>query len=299
MDLNSARMFAHVVTNGSFSAAAKAMGVPVATVSRRVAELEKTLDARLLERSTRKLRLTAAGSTLYEYAIRGVEEFDAGLLALTEQQHELKGVLRLSMPPSFEPMWGLLERFQLSYANIELEVMITERRIDFIEDGIDVVLRVGALQTQSAVARKLADYRHKLVAAPTFLELYDIQSPRDLLDAPCVAWGKLGQQIQWCLGEEIIQVSAKLRVNDYLQIRAAVLGGKCISEIPPSFCETFLQSRELVEVLPNYPLPEQTASLLYPSRKHLSRITRAFIDFCVSDDMWKADWITPSLTSRQ
>lgn len=283
MDLNAARMFAYVVTKGSFSAAAKAMGTPVATVSRRVAELEMALDSRLLERSTRKLRLTEAGSILYEYAIRGVEEFDAGLLALKEQQYELKGRLRLSMPPNFEPMWGVLERFQQSYTNIELDVMITERRIDFIEDGIDVALRVGALQTESAVARKLADYSHILVATPSFLKLFDIQSPLDLLDAPCVAWGKPGQDIRWCLGEEIIQVTPKLRVNDYQHLKSAVLSGKWVSELPPMFCDALIQSGELVEVLPSHKLPKQSLSLLYPSRKNLSRITRTFIDFCVSE----------------
>jgi len=280
-------MFACVVSNGSFSAAARALDIPVATVSRRVAELEKSLDSRLLERSTRKLRLTETGNTLYEYVVRGVEEFDAGLLALNEQQQDLKGALRLSMPPNFEPMWGLLERFQLNYPQVALDIMVTERRIDFIEDGIDTALRVGDLQTQSAVARRLTEYHHKLVTRPDFLQSLKIKTPQDLHDIPCVAWGKSGQTIQWVLGDEKLNISPKVRANDYLQIRSMVLNGRFVSELPPFFCETYLKSGELVEVLSEYPLPKQTVSLLYPSRKNLSRITRAFIDFCVGDSIWE------------
>ena len=126
MDLNSARIFVNVVDKGSFSSAARQMKIPVSTVSRRVAELESSLNVRLLERSTRKLRLTEAGATLHEFVSRGVEEMDAGLLALAEREQDLRGRLRLSMPPSFEPMWTLLDNFQALHTNIEIDLFVSE-----------------------------------------------------------------------------------------------------------------------------------------------------------------------------
>jgi DNA-binding transcriptional LysR family regulator len=283
MDLNSARIFVHVVAKGSFSSAAKLMGLPIATVSRRVAELEASLNVRLLERSTRKLRLTEAGATLYEFASRGVEEMDAGLLALSENEHELRGRLRFSMPPGFEPMWALLDSFQALHSNIDIDLFVSERRLDFIEDGIDVALRIGDVASQSAVARLLMTYRHRLVAAPEFLKNESIQSPQDILLLKCAAWGQKNNVVVWTLGDERVTIAPFLRANDYLHMRYLALRGRCITELPPFFCQKYLESGELIEVLPEYPMPEQQVNLVYPSRKGVSRITRVFIDYCIEN----------------
>jgi len=283
MDLNSARIFVNVVARGSFSGAAKFMGIPVATVSRRVAELESSLDVRLLERSTRKLRLTEAGATLHEYVSRGVLEMDAGLLALSEKERDLRGRLRFSMPPSFEPMWTLLENFQALHTNIDIDLFVSERRLDFIEDGIDVALRIGDVASQSAVARLLMVYRHRLVASPEFLRYASIRSPRDVLAMNCAAWSQRNDVIMWILGDEKLTIDPFLRSNDYLHMRHLALKGKCITELPPFFCQKYIASGELVEVLPDYPMPEQQVNLVYPSRKSVSRITRVFIDYCVEN----------------
>ena len=283
MDLNSVRIFVNVAAKGSFSAAAKLMGIPVATVSRKVAELESSLDVRLLERTTRKLRLTDAGVTLYEYASRGVEEMDAGQLALSEKEQDLRGRLRFSMPPSFEPMWTLLDNFQSLHANIDVDLFVSERRLDFIEDGIDVALRIGEVANPSAVARLLMTYRHRLVASPDFLRNVTIQSPQDILSANCTAWSQKNDVVNWTLGNDNLTINPFLRANDYLHMRYLALKGKCLTELPPFFCKKNLESGELVEVLPNYPMPEQQVHLVYPSRKSVSRITRVFIDYCVDN----------------
>ena len=283
MDLNSVRIFVNVVAKGSFSSAAKLMGIPVATVSRRVAELESSLGVRLLERSTRKLRLTDAGATLYEYASRGVEEMDAGLLALSESEHDLRGRLRLSMPPSFEPMWALLGDFQALHTKIDIDLFVSERRLDFIEDGIDVALRIGDVANPSAVARLLMTYRHRLVASPGFLKNASIQSPQDILSNNCAAWSQKNDVVVWTLGNENLTINPFLRANDYLHMRYLALKGACITELPPFYCQKHLERGELVEVLPEYAMPEQQVNLVYPSRKSVSRITRVFIDYCVEN----------------
>jgi len=283
VDLNSARIFVNVVAKGSFSSAAKFIRVPVATVSRRVAQLESSLNVRLLERSTRKLRLTEAGATLYEFVSRGVEEMDAGLLALLEKEQDLRGRLRFSMPPSFEPMWTLLDNFQSLHSNIDIDLFVSERRLDFIEDGIDVALRIGDVASQSAVARLLMTYSHQLVASPEFLSNVSIQSPQDILSVRCAAWGQKNDAVVWTLGTENLTINPFLRANDYLHMRYLALKGKCITELPPFFCKRYIENGELVALLPDYPMPEQQVNLVYPSRKSVSRITRVFIDYCVEN----------------
>ncbi|VAW85269.1 Transcriptional regulator, LysR family, partial [hydrothermal vent metagenome] len=263
--------------------AASFMAVPVATVSRRIASLESALGVRLLERSTRKLRLTEAGAILYEFTSRGLEEMDAGLLALSEQQQNLKGRLRLSLPPNFESMWKLLDSFQELYTNIEIDLFVTERRLDFIEDGIDVALRIGDLVSLSAIARLLLNYRHRVVASPKFLAENLFKNPLDVTTHKCVAWAKKDQDIVWSLGSEKITIKPFIRANDYAYMRYLALNHKYITELPPFYCQESIENGELIEVLPEHPMPSQQVNLVYPSRKHVSRITRVFIDYCVKN----------------
>ncbi|MEG6992008.1 LysR family transcriptional regulator, partial [Pseudomonas aeruginosa] len=145
MDLNALRMFVGVVQAGSLSAAAARLEIPLPTLSRRVRELEHQLAVQLLERSVRGTRLTEAGMRLYENAARGVEILHEAEQALASDQARLKGRLRLSLPPGFEPWWELLGVFQRRYPDIRVQVFTSERRIDLVEDGVDVALRVGAV----------------------------------------------------------------------------------------------------------------------------------------------------------
>lgn len=282
MDLDTVALFVEVVKAGSFSAAARHTHIPVATVSRRISELEKNLNVRLLERSSRHLRMTDAGSVLYEYAARGVEELHAGLLALKNSQQELAGTLRLSIPPSFTP-WQLLVRdFQLQYPNIKVEIYVTERRLDLVQDGIDVTLRVGELQHDSVVARKLFKYRHRLVASPTLLVKYGTpQEPMQLQNMPCACWNDRVNVPVWNLGGKKYSVRPALQVNDYLHLQAAALAGDCVTELPPFLSKPMIAEGTLQELLPEFPFPERELYLLYPSRRQVSRLVKAYVDFCL------------------
>jgi DNA-binding transcriptional LysR family regulator len=284
MDLNSVALFVSVVQKGSFSAASRHTTVPVATVSRRVSELERSLGVRLLERSTRQLRLTGAGSTLYEFVSRGLQEMDAGVLALQNRESELRGTLRLSMPPNFEPWWDLLRDFQNKFPLIELDIYATERKIDLIEDGVDVSLRIGDVVHLSAVARKIMDYRHLLVATPQFIKSFgQPESPQDLLDFPCAGWGKKDDLIEWVLAGEKIPIEASIRVNDYLHLRYLALQHLCITELPPFLVNELIAEKRLIPILPDYNFPQYTVSLLFQSRNQISRIARVYIDFCAAN----------------
>ena len=206
MDFNAAALFVKVVQYGSFSETARGTNIPVATVSRRIKELEKDLGFRLLERSTRFLRLTDAGARFFEYANQGVEAFETGLSTLDRDQIDLSGTLRLSLPPGFIPWRKLLQDFQSGYPNVNVELLVTERRVDLIEDGIDVALRIGDRQDERAMIKKLGEYRHLLVASPVLLTKYgEPLHPKQLLKMPCATWRTLDST--WHLGDEIIQIS--------------------------------------------------------------------------------------------
>jgi DNA-binding transcriptional LysR family regulator len=281
-DLNAVRMFVHVVQAGSLSAGAERAGVPLPTLSRRIRDLERQLKAQLFDRSTRGSRLTEAGARLYDFALRGVETLADGEQAVRSDQARLKGRLRLSVPPSFEPWWRLLRAFRARCPDVELAVYSTERRLDLIEDGIDVALRVGRVADESLVARRILAYRHRLVAAPGLLDrLGEPSKSGDLSRYPLAAWAASpGDRATWRLGDQIFEPRPLLATNDYLHLRDCALRGDAVTELPPFLAAPLLASGHLRAVLPMHLLPEQTLHLLYPVQRFPSTIMRAYLDFC-------------------
>jgi DNA-binding transcriptional LysR family regulator len=282
MNLNSLNMFVLVVRHAGFSEASRKADIPVATLSRNVNELEAQLGIRLLERTTRQIRPTREGDVLYQFAERGLDEIDAGRLALIDADEQLKGKLRLSIPGDLEFWWVLLRAFQLSYPNIVLEIFTTERRIDLVADGIDVAMRIGDLKTQTAVAREIAAYRHVLVYAPAFAEKHGLpQHPEQLTSFPCGAWNNRQGGVSWNLADKDYALTPQIQVNDFSHLLMLALAGDIITELPPLFAKPYLDSGELLPLFPDYPFPRQSLNLLYPSRKYLSPLSRAYIDFAL------------------
>ena len=281
MDLNAAALFVKVVQYGSFSETARRTNIPVATVSRRIKELEKDLGFRLLERSTRFLRLTDAGARFFEYANQGVEAFEIGLSTLDHDQLALSGTLRLSLPPGFMPWRQLLQDFQSGYPHVNVELLATERRVDLIEDGIDVALRIGDRQDDRAMTKKLCEYRHLLVASPIFLKKYgEPLQPTHLLKMPCASWRTSTDTTIWQLGNETVQINPFFQVNDYLHLLELALAGICVTELPPFLAQDYIAEGQLQHLLTNYPVPLCELNLLYPSRRQLSRLVKTYINFC-------------------
>jgi DNA-binding transcriptional LysR family regulator len=275
-------MFVSVAQAGSLSAGAARLRLPLPTVSRRIRDLERQLNVQLLERSARGTRLTDAGTRLYEHAGRGIEALHDAEQAVVSDQARLKGRLRLSLPPAFEPWWELLSRFQQRYPDIQLHVFSTERRVDLVADGIDVTLRVGTIVHETMVARRMLVYRHVLVAGRTLVERLGLpESVAALHRLPCAAWSS-GADIagQWHLGEDTIAPRAVLTTNDYMHLRNRALAGDVVTELPPFLAAPALQTGELVALLPGKPMPEQQLHLLYPSHRHPSAIVRTYLDFC-------------------
>ena len=282
MDLNAARMFVAVVQGGSLSTAAARLRTPLPTLSRRIRDLERQLNVQLLERSAHGTKLTDAGTRLYEHASRGIEALLEAEQAVTSDQARLKGRLRLSLPTTFEPWWDLLAAFQRRYPDIQVHVYSTERRVDLIEDGIDVALRVDAIVHQAMVARHLLSYRHILVASPHLVERFGVPAkPDELQRFPCAAWvSRIDVPPRWELGGEVFAPKAMLSVNDYRHLCRCALDGQAVTELPPFMAIAPIRNKQLIPLLPQCPLPEQPIHLLYPSHRHPSAIVRTYLDFC-------------------
>lgn len=282
MDLNAIRMFVAAVQAGSLSAAAARLDMALPTLSRRIRELEAGLNVRLFERNARGVRLTDAGSRLYEHAAEGIASLEDARRAVASDEAQLRGTLRLSIPPSFEPWWNLIAAFQRCHPQVQVSVFTTERRVDLVEDGIDVALRVGEVVHDSMVGRRLLDYRHVLVASPQLLgRLGEPTSPEGLRQLPCGVWQRSGAPgAIWQLGDQRFEPSATLVTNDYVHLRSRAIAAELLTELPPFLAQDALQRGELKRVLPDLPMPAQDISLLYPSRRFVSSIVRAYIDFC-------------------
>ena len=289
-DLNSLVIFAKVVEAKGFSEAARRLKMPISTVSRRVAELEDRLSVRLLERSTRNLRLTDVGAEVLEHAQRSAELSEAVDNLVSNQLSTVAGVLRLSAPPSISDtlLAPLLGTFQASYPNVRVQVFVTDRFVDLIAEGIDLVFRLGALRDSSLVARKILTFRHQLVASPAYLERVKApRSPRDLLDHKLLAFSHWRPDNSWTFwhqngkGQETLSFEPYLSMNDYTGLATALLAGVGIGDLPPVVQPDLIRDGRLIEVMPEWHFPTFDLSVLHLGNRQISRPVRLFKEFAV------------------
>ena len=288
-DLNSLVIFAEVVEANGFSEAARRLKMPTSTVSRRVAELEEELGVRLIERSTRRLRLTDVGSQVFEYARRGWEISEAVHNIASNHTSTVSGELRLASPPSISDCFlaPLIGAFQGSYPNVRVQVLITERIVDQIAERIDLAFRVQRqLEDSSLVARKLLTYRHQLVASPAYLDGGEPpQRPQDLLQHRLLAFSFRKAISVWNLvngtKKETLTFHPHIGMNDYTGLAAALLAGAGIGDLPPLVQPELLREGMLVEVMPDWHFRIRHLWLVHLSNRYLSRPVRLFKEFAI------------------
>jgi DNA-binding transcriptional LysR family regulator len=288
MDLNSLIIFAKVVEASSFSEAARRLKMPLATVSRRIADLEDQLGVRLLERSTRNLRLTDIGAEVLEQAQRSAEVSDALDNIVSNHQSTVSGILRLSAPPNISDslLAPLVSAFQASYPKVHIHALITNRFVDHIADGVDLVFRLGALKDSSLVARKILTYRHQLVASPAYLKrCKPPQNPRDLLQHPLLAFSYWQPESTWTFlhtngkDKETLTFHPFLAMNDFAGLTPVLLSGGGIGDLPPIVSPQLMRDGLLVEVMPNWHMQSFDLSLVHLGNRHIARPVRLFKEF--------------------
>lgn len=287
LDLNDVLIFTRVVEQGSFTGAGRVLDLPKSTVSRRIARLEDRLGIRLLQRTTRKLSLTDAGRIYFDRSTRIVADFEDAELAVLELQSEPRGRLRVSMPAEFgEQIWSVLQAFLERYPQVHLELDLTNRYVDLVDEGFDAVIRAGRIADSTLIARKLISTRTLFVASPAYLERRGIPETLDALrEHDCVVMGVFGHQATWRgrgpRGEVKVRVQGRLAANNLLVLKKAVLAGFGIGLLPDSLCALELEEGKLKEVLSHACLEPTPISVVYPSARHLAPKVRAFVDFLV------------------
>jgi DNA-binding transcriptional LysR family regulator len=287
-DLNSLIMFAKIVEANSFSEAARRLNVPISTVSRRIAELESRFGVRLLERSTRSLRLTDIGSELLEYAQRSAELDEAVGDIVSNRRSIVSGLLKISAPPSISDslLVPLINAFQTSYPDVRIQIFITDRWVDHIVEGIDLVFRFGALKDSNLVARRILTYRHQLVTSPAYLEKHKPPNkPQDLLDHRLLAFLHGRPRNSWTFthvngkDRETLNFQPYVSMNDYTGLAHALLAGAGIGDLPPLVSPDLLREGRLVEVLPKWHFRPFNLSLVHLGNRYLARPIHLFRDF--------------------
>src|SRR5688500_1588446 len=246
-DLERMAVFARVVEEKSFSAAARQLNLSKSFVSKQITQLEKSIGARLLNRTTRALSVTEAGAIFYEHCARIVEELEEAKLAVGRLQTAPRGILRISAPVALGRLHvaSALPEFLTAYPELKIDIVTTDRFVDLAEEGYDVVVRIVDQPAPNLVARKLAPVNRKMVATPDYFVRYGVpQTPEDLAKHNCLTYTYFNPQDPWRLrgpdGDISIRATGNMRVNDDDVLSEAVLQGLGLALLP-----TFIIGKQL------------------------------------------------------
>jgi len=285
-DLERMAIFARVVEDKSFSAAARRLNLSKSLVSKQVTQLEKSIGARLLNRTTRALSLTEAGAAFYEHCARIVEELEEAKLAVGRLHSEPRGLLRVSVPVAFGRLHiaTILPEFLAAYPDLRIDMVTSDRFVDLAEEGYDVVIRIADQPAPTLVARKLAPVHRKMVATPDYFERHGVpQTPEDLNNHNCLTYTYFNPQDPWRLrgpdGDISVRASGNLRVNDDDALAETVLRGLGLALLPTFIIGKELQAGRLQSALSQYIPLERHIYAVYLANRHVTAKVRAFIDY--------------------
>ena len=277
-----------VVETGSISQASRVFDVQPSSISRQLATLEKELGIRLLSRTTRNIGLTEAGLTYYQYSQRIVTELDEAHRAVNDLQQNPKGRLKVSMTVGFGEscVLPLIPSFIKQYPDVDVELELTERVIDLVEDNVDIAIRSGRLTDSNLIARKLASNNFLLCASPQYLtEHGSPDAPHTLADFDCVRYGYAGWREWFLLGNKPTKLPIKggLTVNSVNGQKQLLLNHAGLALIPRWAVERELNNGTLIQVLDEHTFsPYESMSSTYAihlKRDLISPKIRVFLDF--------------------
>jgi DNA-binding transcriptional LysR family regulator len=284
VDLNDTLVFVRVAQAGSFSAAARLMGMPVSTLSVRVSRLEQRLGVTLLQRTTRRLNLTEAGQAYLQQAARGVEEIAQAEAQIDAGKHEVQGLLRITLPIDMgdEQLLEILSNYRARHPGVSVELVFSDARLDLVEQGLDVALRAGELADSSLVARQIGQARWAPFAHPDYLKRAPaLRQPRDLAHHAALCFSPLGRE-HWTLMRGKTQVNVPLQsafaANDMRMIRQLALNAQGVALLPDYVFRREVDHGHLVPLLPGWHARTDPIHLVYPSQRYVPAKLRHFID---------------------
>jgi DNA-binding transcriptional LysR family regulator len=286
LDLNDMLYFAEVVDRGSFAAAGRALGLPKSRLSRRIAELEERLGVRLLQRTTRKLSMTDIGERYHRHCVAMREQAQEAAQTVEQAHSAPQGLVRIACPVTLAhtTIGPLVPRFLERYPLVRIDMRVSNRAVDLVEEGFDIALRVRPSldDSGSMVVKTFGPGNGALVASPAQLAR---QGPptrvEDIAQLDTVAMDNRGQwTLQHCDGRSVtLPHQPRYVVDDLLSLKYAVLAGIGISMLPTYLIREELQRGELVPVLPPWAPPPAIFHAVFPSRRGLVPAVRGFLDF--------------------
>lgn len=277
--------FVAVAETQNFTTAAKRLGLSTAQVSRQVAKLENRLGTKLLNRTTRVVAMTDTGDTFYRHCKPILEELQAAEMVVTDLQAKPTGKLKMTAPVTYGEriIAPLINDISMQHPELQIELNLTNQLVDLIHDGYDLAIRLGELEDSSFIARRLSSRAWHLAASPSYLKKYG--TPHSLSELPkhqCI----LGTSENWKFMRngrtEIVRIRPRLRCNSGVALIDAALKNLGIIQLPDYYIKPYLESGELIELLPNQQVADEGIWALYPPTRHLSPKIRLVIDSLVS-----------------
>lgn len=282
-------VFAHVADSGSFSAAAKVLGLTPSAISKQIAQLEDHLGARLVNRTTRRLSLTEVGEAFRLRARQALAALDEAEAAVTNLNAAPRGTLRVTTAVAFGQahVAPVLPAFLAQHPEITLELTMSDRFVDLVQEGFDVAVRIGGLADTSQVARRIAPNRRIVCASPAYLAAAGRPlTPFDLADHNCLIYAEPGHQLDWTFTVDGVRrsvpVKGTFRSNSVAALARAAEGGVGITRLSAFQLVDALAGGRLVPLLESYEGRESEVYAVYPASRHLSPKVRAFVDHLVA-----------------
>lgn len=287
-ELSNMQLFVRVVEEGSFSAAARFLGVTPSSVSRQVSQLEGTLGARLFQRTTRKQSLTEPGEIYFQHAHRIVVDLEAARLAVSRLTDNPSGSLHITVEADFALAYvaPILPDFLNRYSEVQVRLEMSAGLMDLVHSGIDLAIRVGHLDDSSLIARKIAMSHSLVCASPAYLERRGTPThPSELEAHSCLSFRTRPGKNYWCFevpeGSVDVSISGCLNVNSLVFLRYAALAGLGIIMIPTWMIRDQLKHEHLIPLLEDFPLdpPGTPIHAVFAHNRHLAPKVRVFVDF--------------------
>ena len=265
--------FVYVAEYESFTRAAKELGISIAQVSRQVSALEKRLNIKLFYRTTRKISLTEEGRVFYKHCRGVLDGLDAAEQAISSLQSTPQGKIKLTAPVTYgeQQLLPLINDFIVQYPDIEVTAFLSNQKVDLVEGGYDLAIRIGKLRDSTLMAKKLSHRTNFVCASPSYLDRYGApQTLAELSNHNCL----LGSVDYWHFKEgereRNIRVSGRVRYNSGYSLVDAALKGLGMVQLPDYYVQKYLESGELISVLDDFREPEEGIWAVYPQNRHLS-----------------------------
>ncbi len=307
LDLNEVRMFVQVVRARSFAEAARQLSVPPNTLSRRIRQLESTLDTRLMQRSTRKLTLTAAGQAFFDRCAAAVDGVLQAGKDLMSGKDKPSGSVRIAAPADFLDLFRIewVAEFLSFHPHVRLDFVLNDARADLIDEGIDVAFRGGNARDTRFAFRQLTSQYFSLVASPAYLAAHGSPGTlQELTEHDCLTVSSRQSRVTWTLqgpeGDEEVKVAGRFSANSSRILMKGCLAGFGIAHLPAMLIAPELRAGRLVQVLPHYRRHGADFNIVLPSGHQIPTAVSAFVEFAVERlRSMVADDIAPTTPARR